>query len=112
AVAVDGANGQQLLADAMRQEKCKAPLLPTVKQVIVAHAAFEQALYAKRICHMGQPALTQAVSNCEKRAIGTNGGFGYKSILEGVKIDLMESMILACWQCVQSKEKRTQKISY
>ncbi|MEG2652722.1 MAG: terminase [Ruthenibacterium sp.] len=111
-VAVDGASGQQLLAVAMKQAKLKAPLQPTVKQIIVANAAFEQGLYAKRICHMGQPSLVQAVSNCEKRAIGTNGGFGYRAILEGIKIELMESMALAFWKCDEAKVKRKQTINY
>lgn len=111
-VAVDGANGQQLLADAMKQAKLKAPLLPTVKQVVVANAAFEQGIFAKQICHMGQPSLTQIISNCEKRAIGTSGGFGYRSILDGADIALMDSIILAYWQCTESKEKRVQQIRY
>ena len=111
-VVIDGASGQQLVADAMRSEHLRAPLLPTVRQVITANAAFEQALFAKRICHMGQPALEQSVSNCEKRAIGTNGGFGYRSIQDGVKIELMDSMILAYWACSEKKEKHAQRISY
>lgn len=111
-VVVDGANGQQLLADGMKKLRLKQPLMPTVKQVIVANAAFAQGLYEKRICHMGQPSLVQIVSNCEKRAIGTNGGFGYKAILDGARIELMDSMILAFWSCSEQKEKRKQKISY
>lgn len=112
AVVVDGANGQQLLADGMKHLKLKAPILPTVKQVILANAAFVQGMYAKQLCHMGQPSLVQVVSNCEKRAIGTNGGFGYKSILDGANIELMDSMILAFWKCSEQKVKRKQKISY
>lgn len=111
-VVVDGANGQQLLADGMKRMHLKQPLMPTVKQVIVANAAFAQGLYDKRICHMGQPSLVQVVSNCEKRAIGTNGGFGYKAILDGAKIELMDSMILAFWSCSEHKEKRKQTVSY
>ncbi|MEA4965393.1 MAG: terminase [Oscillospiraceae bacterium] len=111
-VIVDGASGQQLLAAAMKDAKLRMPVLPTVKQIVVAGAAFEQALFAKNLCHMGQPALVQAVSNCEKRAIGSNGGFGYRSIMDGVQIELLESMVLACWACVESKEKKRQKISY
>ena len=49
AVAVDGASGQQLLADAMKAAHLKAPVLPTVKQIITANAAFEQALFAKSL---------------------------------------------------------------
>ncbi len=111
-VVADGANGQQLLADGMKKLHLKQPLMPTVKQVIVANAAFAQGLYEKRICHMGQPSLVQVVSNCEKRAIGTNGGFGYKAILDGARIELMDSMILAFWSCSEQKEKRKQTISY
>lgn len=48
-VTVDGASGQQLLADAMKATKLRPPVLPTVKQVIVAGASFEQALFAKNI---------------------------------------------------------------
>ncbi len=112
AVVVDGANGQQLLADAMREKKLKAPILPTVKQIIAANAGFEQALFAGNICHMRQPALAQAASNCEKRAIGAGGGFGYRALLEGVAIELLDSVILAHWVCAEQKEKKKQKISY
>lgn len=112
AVVVDGANGQELLSKQMKERKIKAPVLPTVKEIIMANAAFSQAIYQKDICHMGQPSLTQIVSNCEKRAIGSNGGYGYKSILDGADISLMDSMILAFWSCSTKKEKRKQKISY
>ena len=110
--AVDGANGQQLLADAMRDAKCRAPLLPTVKQVIAANAAFEQALFAKQLCHTGQPSLAQSASNCDKRAIGTGGGFGYRSIKEGVAVELLDSAILAFWLCSTAKAPRRQSINY
>lgn len=112
AVAVDGANGQDLLADAMKKKKLKAPVLPTVKQIIVANSAFSQALYEKKLCHMGQPSMVQVVTNCEKRAIGTNGGYGFKSILDGAKVELMDSMILAFWLCSEKKERKKQKIGY
>ena len=61
---------------------------------------------------MGQPSLAQAASNCEKRAIGTNGGFGYKAQIEGVRIELLDSAILAYWQCAEGKQQRRQRASY
>lgn len=112
-VAVDGANGQQLLASEMKNAGLKLPIMPTVKEIIVANSTFEQALYAETICHMNQPSLTQAVSNCEKRAIGSSGGFGYKSIKDGVDIALMDSMIIAHWLAHEAKEtKHKQRIGY
>ena len=111
-VIIDGANGQQLLADEMRAEKLKAPVLPTVKEIILANAQFEQGICQKNIVHMGQPSLTQSVSNCEKRAIGTIGGFGYKSIHEEIEVSLLDSIVYAYWACSEGKERKKQKISY
>lgn len=111
-VVVDGAGAQTILADEMKDAKIKAPVLPTVKEVIVANATFKQGLELQTFCHSGQPSLTQAVSNCEKRLIGTGGGFGYKSLKEDIEIALLDSVILAHWACSVSKERRKQKISY
>lgn len=112
-VVIDGANGQKILADEMKEYGLKKPILPTVKEVIVANATFEQGLFQKNIRHMGQPSLVNAVGNCEKRAIGSNGGFGYKSIKDDVEIALLDSVILAYWICAETKPtRRKQKISY
>lgn len=105
-VVVDGASGQQLLSKQMEDAGYKKPVLPKVKEVIAANAAFEQGLYAKTICHSGQTSLTQSVANCEKRLIGSNGGFGYRSINDHIDIAIMDSMILAYWACTTSKAKR------
>lgn len=111
-IVIDGANGQKLLADDLKEHKIKGIILPTVKEVIVANNAFESALFAGSVCHMDQPSARQVVSNCEKRAIGSNGGFGYKPIREGVEIAILDSIILAHWACSKSRERRKQKISY
>lgn len=109
-VVVDGASGQELLSQEMKKRKLKAPKLPTVKDIIVANSNFM--LEFPNLCHMGQPSLTQIVSNCEKRAIGSNGGYGFKSILDGAAIELMDSVILAHWLCSTQKERRQQKVGY
>ena len=109
-VVVDGAGGQMLLMKEMKEAGLKVPILPTVKEIILANSTFEQGLYKGNICHMNQPSLTQAVTNCEKRLIGSNGGFGYKALREEIEIALMDSMILAYWQCSQSKEGKKQKV--
>lgn len=111
-VAVDGANGQNLLAGDMKDAGLKVPILPTVKEIITINAAFEQGIYEETICHMGQPSLTQAVGNCEKRAIGSNGGFGYKAIKEGIDISLLDSAAIAHWLAKEAKEVKVQRVSY
>jgi len=111
-VVIDGANGQNILAEAMKQAGIKKPILPTVKEIIVANSTFEQALFQQTIAHKSQPSLYQVVTNCEKRNIGSNGGFGYRSQIEENDIALMDSMILAHWACSEAKEPKKQKIRY
>ena len=111
-VAVDGKNGIGLLEDAMKKAKLGKPEVPTVAQIIKANAEFEQALAQGSLIHMEQSAVTQIVSNCEKRAIGAGGGFGYQSILDGADVSILDSIILAHWICGETKERKKQKIAY
>lgn len=112
-VVIDGANGQSLLEADMKNAgiRCKS-ILPKVSEVIEANAQFEQNFFVGAVCHSSQPALEQAVSNSEHRAIGSSGGFGYNSILEGADISLLEAVTLAHWACANAKEKKKQKVSY
>lgn len=110
AVVADGKRGQQMLADMMKASKLKAPIIPTVPEIIIANAKFESAIFEGTICHIDQQALCNAVSNCEHRSIGSNGGFGYKSLDEKFEVALVESTALAYWLCSESKERKKQKV--
>lgn len=111
-IIIDGASGQSILASEMKDARIKKPILPTVKEIIVANSTFEQGLFQQTIKHKGQPSLTQVVTNCDKRNIGSSGGFGYRSQIEENDIALMDSMILAQWACHVHKPVNKQKISY
>lgn len=103
-VAIDGANGQAMLAQAMHQARLKKPILPTVKEFVVANAEFEQGIFKETICHSGQEPLKDVITHCEKRAIGSNGGFGYKAQNDALEIAMVDSCILAHWLCFETKE--------
>ena len=113
-IAIDGASGQQVLVDQMKNEGIKVRTsLPTVREIVQANAMFEQDLFAHKLTHSGQESLKQIVTNCEKRPIGSNGGFGYKSLVDTYDVAIMDSMILAYWLCASQKETTTsQTISY
>lgn len=108
-IAVDGSQGAQLLKD-IKDFGIKNAFSPTVAEVVNANYQFTQAIYSEALCHMAQPSLAAIVSNCEKRAIGNNGGFGYKSIKADYEIALMDSAILAFWLCAEAKEKKKQQV--
>ena len=90
----------------------KKPIMPKVGEIIAANAMFEQALFAKDIVHRGQESLKNVVTNCSKRLIGSQGGFGYQSLIDTQDIAIMDSMILAFWLCATTKEKIAQAIDY
>lgn len=111
-IVVDGASGQTVLVKDMKDNGIKKYILPKVSEVITAGATFERLMYDDILRHSDQPSLEQCVTNCDKRAIGSSGGFGYKSLKSGIEIALLDSMILAVWACSTAKEKVKQKISY
>lgn len=110
-VVIDGAGKGDNLAEMLRKLGIKGLFLPKVADIIRANAVFEADLNAGAICHMEQASVEQIVSNCEKRAIGSNGGFGYKSIKIGADVSILDSMVLANWACFEDKG-RVQSISY
>ena len=111
-VVADGKGGQDILRDEMKKAKLKSPVIPTYIEVINAHSIWEYGLEAKNIMHMAQPSMVASVTNCEKRIIGANGGWGYKAIRDDIDVSLLESAVLAYWACSESKERHKQRVSY
>lgn len=112
-VIIDGAGFQSLLASDMEEYKLPKPILPTVKEVIIANSKFEQAIFSKDVFHNNQPSLTEVVTNSEKRNIGSQGGFGFKSQYEDKDITIMDSAILAYYICSEQKQpKKKQQVYY
>lgn len=104
-IVVDGSSGQQLLADELKDAKVQKPYFPTVKEIIAANALWETSIFGEKLQHMNQPALAQVVENCDRRPIGSGGGFGFKSILEEADVTIMDSAILAVWAADRFAEK-------
>ncbi len=110
---VDGKSGTGILLDTMKSLRLKRPETVTVAQFIKANSLFDIAMEQGTFVHMQQSAVTQVVTNCERRKIGANGGLGYQSMMDGADIALLDSMILAHWICSETKaEKKKQHIDY
>lgn len=111
-VVIDGQNGQKILVDLMKENHMKRPILPKVADVIKSFAEFEQAVFDQTLLHRDQPSLTDVVTNCEHRAIGSGGGFGYKAINPEYEVALLDSIALAHWAAAESKDKARRLVSY
>ncbi len=111
-VIIDGANGQQIIEAAMKRERLKGCVLPKVADVINAYALFEKNIFEEKLCRFDQPALTAVVTNCEKRRIGSRGGFGYQAIYDELDDSIMDAAVLAAWGIEEYPEPKKQRIFY
>jgi phage terminase large subunit-like protein len=112
-VIADGASGLESFLDACKEQKIKGVRKATVSDVIQASSDFETAVTNKTLCHNGQPALRQSATNCQHRAIGSAGGYGYKTLDDDIEVALVEAVILAAHAAAQAKEiKQRQRVSY
>lgn len=110
-IVIDGKNGTELLRKDLADSRLKAPIIAAVGTVIEANQGFETAIYKGELRHMEQPSLTNVVGNIEHRAIGTAGGFGYKTIQDAADVTLIEATALAHWAAVNFKEVK-QHVSF
>ena len=111
-VIIDGQSGQKSLCDLMREARMRRPILPSVQEIIKANSEFEQAIFSGKLAHSSQPSVCAVVENCEHRPIGSGGGFGFRALHAEREIALMESMSLAVFAAMQSKEHVKQTIRY
>ncbi len=112
-IVVDGQGAQEIIAEEMADMRIKLkPVFPTVGEIKTSNAIFEKAVFDKTLRHNSQPSLTEVVSNCDHRGIGSNGGFGYKAIRPDDEISLLDAVVLAHWSALQVKEKKKQRVTY
>lgn len=112
AVLVDGMSGLETFLRECKEQKLKGVGAASVKEVIQASSDFETAIANKSICHAGQPGLRQSVTNCDHRAIGSGGGYGYKTLDDDIEVALIESVVLATHACIMTKEVKKQRVGY
>lgn len=112
-IAIDGKGKSDMLIEAIKSNipRVKA-MIPSYGEMIIACSGFRQAIDTETVIHCNQPSVTQAISNCEKRLIGQNGGFGFRSLREEIDVSIVESLAIAQWACTQLKDKRRQRIGY
>lgn len=104
---VDG-NGAQTLVEQCGVIRFKHVMIPKAAEVVQANNDFEQAVFSGQMKHMDQDSLDRVATNCEHRAIGSNGGFGYRTLSAGRDISLVEADALAFWLC--KSDKRVKQI--
>ena len=79
---------------------------PNVGEVVTANSMLLNAVRERKVTHMGQPALNDSATRCSRRAIGNDGGWGFKGTAD-VDPTLVEACALAHWAALnKSTPKR------
>lgn len=110
-IAVDGKSNAQTfmgeLVDAGVSKK--AMCLAATANVIAASSMFVNAVGSSEITHNNQPALNEAVEAAQKRKIGADGGYGFKSAND-TDVTPLEAAALALWGVKTSKRNPNRKL--
>lgn len=112
-IVVDGKSNASALVDRLIAGKVskKAIVTPSSSDVVAAYSTMLNLVKERGVTHYGQPALDASATLSERRSIGSNGGFGFRSN-EKADATLIESCSLALWQALRTKRnpKRKQRI--
>jgi hypothetical protein len=103
-IVIDGRAGAGVLAGSLRTAGVgsKTLFMPSVPQVIDAHAMIFDLVVSGRVTHAGQPGLDAEISRATKRTIGKYGGWGWESIT-GETVVGLEAATLAAWAAMTTK---------
>lgn len=113
AVIIDGKGDADILEKEIKENLNNIrPTRCSTSEFMTAMAMFRNAIDEKTVEHMGQVSLTQSVTNCEKRAIGTAGGYGFKSAKLGVDVSLLETCALAYFFAKNYTPRKKQQVYY
>jgi hypothetical protein len=109
-VVIDGKSGAQNLVERLREARVpkKYIVTPSTGDVVSAYGGFLIDITEKKLTHIEQPALNNAVYNATKRTIGNAGGFGFAGYAD-VDVSPLEAVALALWGVKTTKRNPKRK---
>ena len=113
-VAVDGRAGAGYLVNALRAEGLgKAQILaPSVEQAVTAHSMLDRAVTQGELTHSGQSDLDAQAESAIRRKIGTAGGFGWDTEVEGETVALLDAVTLAHYAAKTTKRNPARRQAF
>lgn len=104
-IVVDGRSGAGALVRALAERRVpkRKTIVPTAEQAIAAHAMFTTAVTERAMTHAGDPLMAEQARSAGRRAIGNQGGWGFRS-LDDSDISLLEAAVLAHYGSATAKE--------
>lgn len=104
-IVIDGKSGSGALATDLRDAGVRSPkvlIIPTLDQIVTAHAMLKQATIDGSLSHVGQETLDGQVREATRRKIGQTGSFGWQAPQDG-SVCTLDSVTLAHWGAATTK---------
>ena len=113
-VAIDGRAGAGYLVNALRAEGLgKTQILtPSVEQAVTAHSMLDRAVTQGEMTHSGQADLDFQAEGAIRRKIGTAGGFGWDTEVEGETVALLDAVTLAHYAAKTTKRNPARRQAF
>ena len=110
-IVVDGKSNAQTFVNELKDAGVSknAVVLTGSAQVTAASSMFVNAVGSGDLTHNDQPALNEAIANAQKRKIGADGGYGFKSAND-TDITPLEAASLALWAVKTTKRNPNRKL--
>lgn len=111
AVVVDGAAHTQALMDLLHTHKVptRRVKVPSARDVGAACSMFYNAVLEQNVSHVGYDDLTEVITQCKRRPIGTAGAWGFGGASEEIDQTVAEAVALAYRAAVTTKRRKTEK---
>lgn len=112
AVAIDGRAGSGMLVNSLKYARFpkKGILIPRVDQVIAAHGGLHKAVDDGTLTiGSGQEALIGQADAAVKRKIGSDGGYGWDSPVEGESVCLLDAATMAFFASNETRRQPGRK---
>lgn len=106
-IVIDGKSGVGYLVNALRDAGVGKRLIltPSTDQVITAHSLLDRGITEGSITHSGQTELSEQAEAAIRRKIGTGGGFGWDTEIEGLTVAMLEAVTMAHYGAKTTKRK-------
>lgn len=104
-IVLDGKSGHGALIELLRGEGItnkRLVVVPTLDQVVQAHALLLEAVKTGELTHSGQGALDDEVKAAVRRKIGNAGAFGWH-LPDGTPTPILDAVTLAHWAAKTTK---------
>lgn len=99
AIVIDGQSNAKTLENALLDEGVSDEMIvrPNVQEAIEAYTGFVNAVRSRAVTHIADESTDESVCGCNRRRIGTAGGYGFQSN-DRANATLVDALAFALWK--------------